>query len=131
MDEVDVPEDDGPATPASPEPASDAPKSVSKFAPPWARKDVPAQPVEQKPKEEVVIDVPTAVDVPEVREWPELKVTAVIGSGKRGSVLVNGNVVSVGEELEEGPVLKSVSRQAAVFEWDGDRRTIFVSAKNE
>ena len=134
LGEIDVPEDDEPvegasavATPPAAEPA----KPVSKFAPPWARKDTPAQPVaEEKPKE-VVIDVPAAVDTPEVREWPELRVTAVIGSGKRGSVLVNGTVVSVGEELEEGPVLKSVTRQAAVFEWDGDRRTIFVSSKSE
>ncbi len=136
LGEVDVPEDDEPvvgtdaaSTPAAP---SDEPaKPASKFAPPWARKDASAQPVETKPKEEVVIEVPAAVDVPEVREWPELRVTAVIGSGKKGSVLVNGTVVSVGEELEEGPVLKSVTRQAAVFEWDGDRRTIYVSSKSE
>ena len=137
LGKVDVPEDDEPiegSAAASPSaaPVEEPAKPASKFAPPWARKDTPVQPVaEEKPKEEVVIDVPAAVDVPEVREWPELKVTAVIGSGKKGSVLVNGTVVSVGEELEEGPVLKSVSRQAAVFEWDGDRRTIYVSSKNE
>ena len=133
LGEVDVPEDDEPVEGASAAaPVEEPAKPASKFAPPWARKDTPAQPVAvEKPKEEVVIDVPAAVDVPEVREWPELKVTAVIGSGKKGSVLVNGTVVSVGEELEEGPVLKSVSRQAAVFEWDGDRRTIYVSSKNE
>ncbi len=133
LGEVDVPEDDEPVEgTATSEPVVEPAKPVSKFAPPWARKDTPAQPVaEEKPKEEVVIDVPAAVDIPEVREWPELKVTAVIGSGKKGSVLVNGTVVSVGEELEEGPVLKSVSRQAAVFEWDGDSRTIYVSSKNE
>ena len=132
LGEVDVPEDDAPVEGAAVAiPVEEPVKPASKFAPPWARKDTPAQPVaEEKPKE-VVIDVPAAVDVPEVREWPELKVTAVIGSGKKGSVLVNGTVVSVGEELEEGPVLKSVSRQAAVFEWDGDRRTIYVSSKNE
>ena len=135
LGEVDVPEDDEPvgdttaeATPAAP--SGEPVKPASKFAPPWARKDTPEQPAEEKPKE-VVIEVPATVDVPEVREWPELKVTAVIGSGKRGSVLVNGTVVSVGEELEEGPVLKSVTRQAAVFEWDGDRRTIYVSSKSE
>ncbi len=137
LGEVDIPEDDEPvegsaAAAPSAAPVEEPAKPASKFAPPWARKDTPAQPVaEEKPKEEVVIDVPAAVDVPEVREWPELKVTAVIGSGKKGSVLVNGTVVSVGEELEEGPVLKAVSRQAAVFEWDGDRRTIYVSSKNE
>ena len=132
LGEVDVPEDDEPVEGAvATAPVEEPAKPASKFAPPWARKDTPAQPVvEEKPKE-VVIDVPAAVDVPEVREWPELKVTAVIGSGKKGSVLVNGTVVSVGEELEEGPVLKAVSRQAAVFEWDGDSRTIYVSSKNE
>ena len=135
LGEVDVPEDDEPventtaeATPAAP--SGEPVKPASKFAPPWARKDTPEQPAEEKPKE-VVIEVPATVDVPEVREWPELRVTAVIGSGKKGSVLVNGTVVSVGEELEEGPVLKSVTRQAAVFEWDGDRRTIYVSSKSE
>ena len=129
--EVDVPEDDGPPPQPSPEPVSELSKPVSKFAPPWVRKDASTQSGAEEPKEEVVIDVPATIDVPEVREWPELRVTAVIGSGKKGSVLVNGNVVSVGEELEEGPVLKAVSRQAAVFEWDGDRRTIYVSSKNE
>ena len=78
-----------------------------------------------------MIPVPAVVDVPESRPWPALKVTAVIGSGARGSVLVNGAVVSVGEETEAGPVLKSVSRQAAVFEWDGERRTIFVSSRED
>ncbi len=133
LGEVDVPEDDEPVEGAAVAVPVEGPaKPASKFAPPWARKDTPAQPVAvEKPKEEVVIDVPAAVDVPEVREWPELRVTAVIGSGTKGSVLVNGTVVSVGEELEEGPVLKSVSRQAAIFEWDGDRRTIYVSSKNE
>ncbi|MBQ6246969.1 MAG: hypothetical protein IJK04_08895 [Kiritimatiellae bacterium] len=133
LGEVDVPEDNDPAEGASAAaipPAVEEPKPASKYAPPWARKDTPAQPEEEKPKE-VVIEVPAAVDVPEVREWPELRVTAVIGSGKKGSVLVNGTVVSVGEELEEGPVLKSVTRQAAIFEWDGDRRTIYVSSKSE
>ena len=133
LGEVDIPEDDDPAEDASATAnpsASEQPKSVSKFAPPWARKDTSGQPMEEKPKE-IVIEVPADVDVPEVREWPELRVTAVIGSGKKGSVLVNGNVVSVGEELEEGPVLKSVTRQAAIFEWDGDRRTIYVSSKAE
>ncbi len=136
LGEVDVPEDDEPvvgadtaSTPATP--SEELAKPASKFAPPWARKDTPAQPVEEKHTEEVVIEVPADVDVPEVREWPELRVTAVIGSGKKGSVLVNGTVVSVGEELEEGPVLKSVTRQAAVFEWDGDSRTIYVSSKTE
>ena len=134
LGEVDVPEDDDSvesAAATTPAPSEEPVKPVSKFAPPWARKDTPAKPVEEKPEEEVVIEVPAAVDVPEAREWPELKVTAVIGSGKKGSVLVNGVVVSVGEELEEGPVLKSVSRQAAIFEWDGDRRTIYVSSKSE
>ena len=134
LGEVDVPEDDESAegaAAATPAPSEEPVKPVSKFAPPWARKDTPAKPVEEKPEEEVVIEVPAAVDVPEAREWPELKVTAVIGSGNKGSVLVNGIVVSVGEELEEGPVLKSVSRQAAIFEWDGDRRTIYVSSKSE
>ncbi len=133
LGEVDIPEDDdsaeGASTAAIPS-AVEEPKPVSKFAPPWARKNTPEQSVEEKPKE-TVIEVPADVDVPEVREWPELKVTAVIGSGKKGSVLVNGTVVSVGEELEEGPVLKSVTRQAAIFEWDGDRRTIYVSSKSE
>ncbi len=136
LGEVDVPEDDEPVVgtdvaSTSAAPSEEPAKPASKFAPPWARKDNPAKPVEEKPKEEVVIEVPAAVDVPEAREWPELKVTAVIGSGKKGSVLVNGTVVSVGEELEEGPVLKSVSRQAAIFEWDGDSRTIYVSSKSE
>ena len=124
LGEVDVPEDDEATVAAEPE------QPASKFAPPWERKAPQKEP--EKPKvEEIVLEVPAAVDVPEVREWPELRVTAVIGSGTKGSVLVNGNVVSVGEELEEGPVLKAVSRQAAVFEWDGDRRTIFVSSKGE
>ena len=124
LGEVDVPEDDEAPVVAAPE------QPASKFAPPWERKAPQKEP--EKPKvEEIVLEVPAAVDVPEVREWPELRVTAVIGSGTKGSVLVNGNVVSVGEELEEGPVLKAVSRQAAVFEWDGDRRTIFVSSKVE
>ena len=125
--EADAPQDQ-PAQPAKEEAAPQ-----SKFAPPWARKAPdPSQSQALEPqKVEEPVEVQAAVDVPEVREWPVLKVTAVIGSGKKGSVLVNGTVISVGEELEEGPVLKSVSRQAAVFEWDGDTRTIFVSSKTD
>ncbi len=148
--EVDVPEDEDAATakaevategvstaappqeqPAQPPSGEAAPQS--KFAPPWARKapDPAEAKAPESQKEEEPVEVQQAVDIPEVREWPPLKVTAVIGSGKKGSVLVNGTVISVGEELEEGPVLKSVSRQAAVFEWDGDTRTIFVSSKSD
>jgi hypothetical protein len=125
-DEGGIPEEEQAAAVAAGKTVEgEAEKPVSKFVPPWMRSKAENEPTE------VVIEVPAAVDVPEVRKWPDLKVTAVIGSGAKGSVLVNGYVVSVGEEMEEGPVLKSVSRQAAVFEWDGDRRTIFISSKNE
>ena len=150
--QVDIPEDDDTAPAKADEaaktegateaeapqdhpeqPAKEEAAPQSKFAPPWARKAPdPSEAQAQEPqKEEEPVEVQAAVDVPEAREWPVLKVTAVIGSGKKGSVLVNGTVISVGEELEEGPVLKSVSRQAAIFEWDGDTRTIFVSSKSD
>ena len=86
---------------------------------------------EDKAKKEVVIKVPEVIDSPEVKEWPELKVSAVLAGGTRGGALVNGAVVSVGEATADGPVLKSVSKQAAVFEWDGETRTFFVNAKPE
>lgn len=101
-------------------------QNSSKFVPPWLRKHEPA-----KESESTTIAVPEAVDTPEAKEWPILKVKAVVGAGDKGSALVNDSVISVGEELEEGPTLKSISRQAAVFEWDGETRTIFVSSKTE
>lgn len=122
---VDIPEDD---SPKSVEPVTAEEKSApSKFLPPWMRKQTP----EETTVKETVLEVQEAVDVPEEKVWPALMVTAVIGSGKKGSALVNGNVVSIGEELEEGPTLKSISKQSAVFEWDGETRTIHVSSKVE
>ena len=57
LGEVDVPEDDESAegvAAATPAPSEEPVKPVSKFAPPWARKDTPAKPVEEKPEEELI-----------------------------------------------------------------------------
>ena len=122
-------EKDEPAK-AADEVAEEVPEIVipdSKYLPPWMKKDD----VAGDEKKEVVIKVPEVIDSPEVKEWPELKVSAVLAGGTRGGALVNGAVVSVGEATADGPVLKSVSKQAAVFEWDGETRTFFVNAKPE
>jgi hypothetical protein len=61
-----------------------------------------------------------------VVEWPDVEVSAVVGSGRRGSAIINGQVMVIGEESEEGLQLERIEPQAAVLRYRGATRRFIV-----
>lgn len=64
------------------------------------------------------VAVPAVVSA-EVIEWPEIEITAIIGGGKRGGVLINGEMIVIGEASTEGISLVKIEAQAAVLQYKG------------
>lgn len=63
---------------------------------------------------------------PAAVEWPDVEVSAVVGSGRRGSAIINGQVMVIGEESEEGLQLERIEPQAAVLRYRGATRRFIV-----
>lgn len=105
--EVTTPVDASPDAPSRPAPVQPVDR-------PTPSTDVARRPVAQPPPETA-----PAVD------WPLLRLTGVVGKGKNGSAVINGEIVSVGEAIE-GAVLLSIDRLGASLEYRGDRRLMKV-----
>jgi hypothetical protein len=81
----------------------------------------PPKPVPPAPRPE-----PAPPPAPAVVEWPDVEVSAVVGSGRRGSAIINGQVMVIGEESEEGLQLERIEPQAAVLRYRGATRRFIV-----
>jgi len=73
-----------------------------------------------------VTAAPPATAQPPPVVWPDVEVAAVVGSGRRGTAIVNGEVLVVGEESTEGLVLERIEPQAAVLRFQGETRRFIV-----
>jgi hypothetical protein len=104
--------EDGTANATSPPSAAPPPEPVP-----------PAPRPESEPPPEAR---PAAPVVPAVVEWPDVEVSAVVGSGRRGSAIINGQVMVIGEESEEGLQLERIEPQAAVLRYRGATRRFIV-----
>ena len=62
-------------------------------------------------------------------EWPEVEVSAAVGGGRRGSAIVNGDLLVVGEENEEGLLLDRIEPQTAVLRYQGETRRFTVKRR--
>lgn len=64
--------------------------------------------------------------------WPRLAVSGVIGSTKagRGTVLINNQMVAVGESIEGAKVL-AVTKQGVTLTYSGETRTLSVGTATE
>ena len=54
------------------------------------------------------------------------RVAAVVGGGRRGTALINGRVMVLGEESEEGLRLERIEPHAAVLRYKGELRRFIV-----
>jgi hypothetical protein len=75
------------------------------------------------------IGKPPAAVPAAVIEWPEIEITAIIGGGKRGGVLINGEMIVIGEASTEGISLVKIEAQAAVLQYQGEKRRFTVKKR--
>ncbi len=121
-----------PETPAVPEASKSTgtpePPAVSgNHEAPGALEIPKPQETPKAPATDEVVDLPVVIpDAPPVK-WPSIKVTAIVGGGDEGGALVNGEVVAIGQRLDNGAILLSVEPQSATFEYEGHTRKFFVS----
>ena len=88
-------------------------------------------PVQPRPQDAGVPATPVAPAAPTnaAVEWPEVEVTAAVGGGRRGSAIVNGDLLVVGEENEEGLLLDRIEPQTAVLRYHGETRRFTVKRR--
>ena len=73
---------------------------------------------------------PVVVDEePETIQWPQVEVSALVGSGSRGSALINGDLLMVGEANAADVTLVQIEPQAALLEFKGQRRRVPVKRR--
>ena len=58
-------------------------------------------------------------------QWPVLNLTAIVGRGVTGSAIINGEILSVGESIED-VTLVIIGDQGVEIEFQGRRRTLKV-----
>lgn len=64
---------------------------------------------------------PTTKPAPEQIIWPSLTLTSVMGKGTKGSALINGQLIGVGDSIE-GVKFKSVGQNGVYLEFKGKTR---------
>jgi hypothetical protein len=74
---------------------------------------------------------PAGADLKATVIWPEIVLTAVMGSGTKGVAHVNGEVIGTGEKSREGLLLKGVEEQRALFELGGEQRYVTVNGSRQ
>lgn len=109
-----------PVAPAAPTaPAQDDP-----VVPPAASRARPRPPPPGSQTTAAVPPEPTAS-----LEWPAIELTAIVGGGTRGSALINGDLLTVGEENVDGVTLMKIESQAALLQFNGQQRRFTVKRK--
>jgi hypothetical protein len=83
----------------------------------------PAQPVAQTNVAAVPAPPPTPAAVKASLTWPPMKLTAIIGKGKKGTARLNGQLLVVGEEID-GVRLVELSEYGVVIEYKGERQNL-------
>ena len=58
--------------------------------------------------------------------WPAVNLSAIVGAGSRGSALLNGELLAVGQQTTDGIALVSVEARAALLEYQGERKRFLV-----
>ncbi len=111
---------------AEPVPASVAPRTGGREGSAAPQSTHPAG-SQARPTHEEVIDLTVSALNAEPVKWPTIKVTAIIGGGDEGGALVNGEVVAIGYQLDNGAVLRAIEPQSATFEYQGETKKIYVS----
>ncbi|MBT3194362.1 MAG: hypothetical protein HN341_17590 [Verrucomicrobia bacterium] len=54
-------------------------------------------------------------------QWPPVKLSGIVGSGRSGAVMINGKVIGINESVD-GIEIVSIDAKGALLEYKGDRR---------
>lgn len=57
--------------------------------------------------------------------WPVLTISAVVGSGRKGSAMINGKILGVGDIIDEVSIVE-ISRQGVELSYKGEVKTLKV-----
>ena len=102
-----------------------APQAASRVEQPVRQPAAPPAPAPPPAPPPAPVDV-TPEPEPEPVVWPDVEVAAVVGGGRRGTALINGRVMVLGEESEEGLRLARIEPHAAVLRYKGELRRFIV-----
>ena len=70
------------------------------------------------------------IDMLEPLEWPQISLTAVVGKGLTGAAIINGQIVGVGEIVDDVEVA-AVGRQGVKLQYMGESRFLKVGTTLE
>lgn len=123
IEETIIDETGVPPVPPEPEPAVDR-KPVEE------PEDIPPSEAEPAPETVVAVTPPPSLppQPPPPREpvvWPNISLQGVVGRGTTGSVIIDGEVIGVGEAYNGARVIR-IEHQGALMEYKGERRVIRV-----
>jgi hypothetical protein len=107
-------------------PAPTAPAEDDPAVPPVASRALPRPP---RPGDSKTTPAVVPPEPPAILEWPAIELTAIVGGGTRGSALINGDLLTVGEENVDGVTLVKIESQAALLQFNGQQRRFTVKKK--
>ena len=107
-----------------PAPSQAPPPAASNPAPSEAPLSA-APPVTSPAQSDAAAQAPVA----DVVVWPEVTLTATVGRGTRGSALINGILLTVGEATNEGLLLEKIEPRAAIVSYRGETRRFVVGKR--
>ncbi len=124
VDEVVQPTDDLDGDVA--ERAADPPPSEP--APPVRAADAPARGRDERVDVDDIAPTPAVTPSPPAPRpeslpvtWPEIRIQAAMGHADRGSVLINGRIVAVGDHYEQVRIVEITDR-GVLIEYEGEQR---------
>jgi hypothetical protein len=86
-----------------------------------------ATPVTPEP---VVVEAPPPIMEKEPVIWPILVLNGLVGKGAQGAIMVNNQIIGVGEAIEDVRVV-SISKQGAMLEHQGEKKFVKVGGSTE
>lgn len=75
---------------------------------------------ESQPATETEHPEPLVVKKPPV-EWPIISISGLVGKGRNGAVIINGEVKSVGQNIEDATIIL-IEKQGAWLKYQGEKR---------
>jgi len=125
-----------PAEPESPAPAVTAPGPRPPETPAPEAPTAQAEPSPEEAEESMekvpglAVDLDVKTTEPSGLVWPPLALSGVVGKGHNGAANINGQVVGIGETVDDVTVL-AVARQGAKLEYKGETRFLKVGKSIE
>jgi hypothetical protein len=116
-----------PPTAANPSQDQNTTNAVESQAPPIESQEITPASSAQVGTEKQTEDIlqGSAADESSV-PWPALTVTGVIGRGVKGSAIINGKIVDVGQRIDDVRVVR-IGMQTVELEYRGQKRTVRTS----